>query len=134
MVAQKFRAWIKSKQRMESVASMTWHKDELSRITTRLNGVLSAHLPDDIAHMRSTGLFDKTDVEIFEGDILEWHYSEVPLQQCGVYAITWKNGAFRLGLNDGETLFDFIDDLDWFEVVGNIYENPDLLEVGACSN
>ncbi|EGO2670917.1 hypothetical protein ELZ29_07195 [Enterococcus faecalis] len=70
--------------------------------------------------MQSTGLKDKNGVEIFEGDIGWDDHLEVHGQ------VIFENGAFKYEWdNISEDLFEVTDDI---EIVGNIYENSELLE------
>ena len=70
--------------------------------------------------MQSTGLKDKNGVEIFEGDIGWDDHLEVHGQ------VIFENGAFKYEWdNISEDLFEVTDDI---EIVGNIHENPELLE------
>jgi uncharacterized phage protein (TIGR01671 family) len=98
--------------------------------------------------MQYTGLKDKNGVEIYEGDILGGYYEETydDYWFCG-FVVEFRNGAFRcvkgidvkidLGYQDGfqeyaDSQFDFIEEayIKQFqcEVIGNIYENKNLLE------
>lgn len=66
--------------------------------------------------MQATGLRDLRGVEIYEGDILKDRWDD------SVYSISYyKNGFY---LDDG--LHSNWDETD-FKVIGNIYENPELL-------
>ncbi|MDR1957162.1 MAG: YopX family protein, partial [Treponema sp.] len=63
-----------------------------------------------------TGLKDKNGTRIFEGDI-------VKLCRIRVYPVIWKNSAFQVN-NDFLGLWPSSD----IEVIGNIHDNPELLE------
>jgi hypothetical protein len=78
---------------------------------------------DDLKIMQYTGLEDKNGKEIYERDILA---------PCGIWiekptAVTFENGAFGL---DGNSFHYGFEELNWkdLEVIGNIYENPELLK------
>lgn len=71
-----------------------------------------------------TGLKDKNDKEIYEGDILsDDNYSNVD----GSVVFDEEKGYYEIAKFNYEPLHESLKDYD-FEVVGNIYENPDLLE------
>jgi hypothetical protein len=77
-----------------------------------------------------TGLKDKNGKEIYEGDILETDLS------FPYVVVVFRNGAFMYQCHDsGEDFYDYMAPaakeakMDHFlEVIGNIYENPELLE------
>ncbi|MEZ7593417.1 YopX family protein [Streptococcus sp. 27098_8_76] len=80
---------------------------------------------DNLVIMQSTGLKDKNGKEIFEGDIVkmakdvysEPTYYEVVRHRGGAYRLESKQHGCELWLRHTDC-----------EVVGNIYENPELLE------
>lgn len=91
--------------------------------------------------MQYTGLKDKNGREIYEGDILT--SVEYPFQDEGKYnyhgVIEWidEEASFYMtkrlanpekrGMSNG--ISQPIESIEEFEVIGNIYENPELLEV-----
>jgi len=85
--------------------------------------------------MQSTGLKDKNGVEIFEGDIVKITVSDGFDYLDGNLSIV-KKSDFHAGIicellsNDLEYLITDESETGYrYEVVGNIYENPELLEV-----
>ena len=97
-------------------------------------------LGDEVILMQSTGLKDKNGVEIFEGDIVHILDSEQINQrdENGAYidaffeeideidSVVFVDGCFKLK----RTGFDvcICISVDDFKIIGNIYENPELLE------
>ena len=84
----------------------------------------------DFILMRSTGLKDKNGSEIFEGDIVKYEAGCNTVTEEVVYD---KNFAgFGVKDADANIIFTFGElaedvDLSSFEVIGNIYENLELL-------
>lgn len=86
--------------------------------------------PDKYVLMQSTGLKDKNGVEIFEGDVVITSKGAIGyvayLQQEAGFVVVLKKSDYRLGhRNTGESY----DVATAHEVIGNIYENSELLEV-----
>ncbi|RXI56953.1 YopX family protein [Clostridium tetani] len=69
-----------------------------------------------------TGLKDKNRVEIYEGDIVKFDNNNFEVYQHP--SGDWQAGGYSIWENISE---DGIEN-EW-EVIGNIYENPELLEV-----
>ena len=121
----KFRAWNKDKRRMFDVFGL----DPNHVIPWRVGEYLDCPHREDVVLMQYTGLKDKHGKEIYQGDIIKF----ISLDGGNPTIITWvifENGAFR-DFYYGEPLSSHIDMQHCgnpFSVIGNIYENPELLE------
>ncbi|MFL8952517.1 YopX family protein [Helcococcus kunzii] len=89
---------------------------------------------EDCILMQSTGLFDKNGVEIFEGDILKiqtFDFYSKKINDEYIGQVCFSRGGFFV-LTDGHHT-DFClcgKSTATMEVIGKLYENPELLEVG----
>lgn len=122
--APNFRAWLKNAKKMKDVTSLNWFHGKLDDVCFDYEEV--GYMPEDVALMQSTGLKDKNGVEIFEGDVVKVDVPN-PLM-CGVYEVRRaKSGAWRIDNNiQGRELW--LAGLGDAEVIGSIYETPELLE------
>ncbi len=131
----KFRAWHSKQKKMYSAEEMsedqmcllpTGYFINVSGTSTKLSRIDFDRI---MIPLQFTGLLDKNGKEIWEGDIVKdyWRYK--------LYAVSFFSGAFRGHYDDLEPqsenstgwLFDKVE-ADNCKVVGNIYENPELLE------
>lgn len=112
----KFRVWCKNKNEWEKSDVLLTQDGKLidynNRIQSQENHVICPF----------TGELDSTGKEIYEGDILERKGVNVPL------AAKWDSRTRSFGLDKGNNESTFI----WFHspytIIGNIYENPELLK------
>jgi len=72
--------------------------------------------------MQYTGLKDKNGKEIYKSDLVE--------DNIGIGFVEFLNGAYRVNYRNGsyKWFIDFLDsEKSGLEVIGNIYDNPDLI-------
>jgi uncharacterized phage protein (TIGR01671 family) len=112
----KFRAWDNKFKCMRGLKIT-------DLFSIRSDGEVNTNNNDEMILMQFTGLKDKNGKEIYEGDI-------VLVENKGDVEIIFDYGAFGFYYDGG---FDFLsseyDEENEMEVIGNIYESPELLEV-----
>ena len=81
---------------------------------------------------QSTGLFDKNGKEIFKGDVVRMRNPR-DRRQIGMFQVVRVVNSPMLGLLDKNLtteIFNLYEHMrNYYEIIGNIYENPELLEV-----
>lgn len=89
--------------------------------------VLHEVIPDTLCQY--TGGRDKYHTKIWENDICKVNTQNID-EEDGYFVVQWDAETLRFVLTGNGLVFDF-DDLrmEQVEVVGNIFDNPELLEV-----
>lgn len=128
----KIRAWIKEEECFaDYIETIRYYAQEVDLCW---GGICESDCFDfeDVIFTQSTGLCDKNGKEIFEGDIITNGIDVMSIKRhdtLGFY-IDFK-GKIEF-IADGADLEEFEEDAkeiaDTIEIIGNIYENPELLE------
>ena len=84
---------------------------------------------NDLNLMQSTGILDKNSQEIFEGDVVRQVRTQPTIENETITGVvTMLEGAWLI-VNDNEQLAsDLWSETDENEIIGNIFENKELLE------
>lgn len=128
----KYRAWNKNNKKMYEVLTLDII-DEKALIENKdnPNKILRGYAKyENIVLMQSTGMKDKNGAEIYEGDIVKpvsfasWIGVVKYSSENAAYILDDHNNEFIRGENVYLSQFN-----EGLEVKGNIYENPELMEV-----
>jgi len=118
----KFRAWIKELKWLVPVERIYFDIKMVEVNLTEENGDTVEYNFDEVVLMQYTGFKDRNGKEIYEGDIIKTNINLVLIKQSsmGFMPFRKRDGSFNKQTN-------------WMcvkkgEVVGNIYENPELLK------
>lgn len=133
----KFRAWDKKRKKIFEVMNLDLRfptpRGVFIGVTDMRRGIFSGPRIEyvdinDVEMMQFTGLKDKNDKEIYEGDILELY------NHHQVEVIEYEGSAFGVfeHTNSSRESGRFTNLDEWadnaMEVIGNIYEHPELIK------
>ncbi|AFQ95998.1 hypothetical protein [Streptococcus phage JX01] len=127
----KFRAWSKKFKRMYEVTLIDYENGDVG-LKDDHGGVAIGDIKQLIL-MQSTGLFDKNGVEIFEGDVVETEWFKDYEDFSGYRKrgeVVFREGYFGIRYPKDSKRYPYqilVAAID-IENIGNIYENPELLE------
>lgn len=124
----KFRAFLTETKTIYDVLQIDLSR---SMVSLKIENASEWYWFKEVVLMQSTGLKDKNGVEIFEGDVLLHTSSSVNYSDTywhsyvQVYRI--NSGAYRI---KGKHIYDteLMSGRNRLEVVGNIYQNQNLLD------
>ena len=123
----KFRVYIKKTKEMLPVVSIVQMNDEeWLRVFPKWYDRNFLESEWDIELMQYTWLKDKNGKEIYEGDLVKWEGS---LWGLFVYPVTWCDDKSGFILDSENFSLWIYKKYKWFEVLWNIYENPELANV-----
>lgn len=154
----KFRAWNKLSNELKDIKSLNINHSfpACSNVIVETNSfdkIKTHNMPiecsvglNNIILMQCTGLKDKTGKLIFEGDILQLDsfkednvvhicfWNKETAEYLYEPIIKGDKNAPLLGIEEfaQNTEYMFEDKNDIPEIIGNIYENPELLEENRC--
>lgn len=120
----RFRAWMKSLKWMCDVTNISFDSklvDICQQGDTERYTEMSVEF-DEVELMQSTGLFDKNNKEIFEGDVVR------VLESLYTVFYDTEKGSYRLKPHDDRWNVDYMSNFSHggnFEVVSNIYETKE---------
>ncbi|HAM1779900.1 TPA: hypothetical protein H9501_002149, partial [Listeria monocytogenes] len=125
-----FRAFVKRKKKMLPVTDLCFNETEAVGVSGCGNAKCTLCVDwysfDDVVLMQYTGLKDKNGKKIFEGDIVNCKFFDRMVGDiAGVINFidcVWAVSDFK-----NKRLYQLID-VDNIEIIGNIHENPELLE------
>ncbi|MDV3519236.1 YopX family protein [Lentilactobacillus otakiensis] len=124
----KFRIW----RAPDEYTKVSWMESWDSLLNYSMSDIFQLDNPDDVLE-QFTGLKDRNGKDIYEGDILAWH-SNIYRKQDWIGLVKYRGAGFVV--QESSRSFSTPDwletacnkDANIIEVVGNIHENPELLE------
>lgn len=128
----KFKAWDGKQWRTDFALTSDGRIYHLKVVDRNYGPAEELGLYVDWKVIRSTGLLDENGVEIWEGDILRkehfvrWSRKEGEITETLTSIVEWSgDGFYAKRITPSST---YVMDVTQFNVIGNIFENPELIE------
>ena len=115
----KFRAWDKHHNSMEYINDLYWFEE---------NGIHNFN-DDNYIFMQNTGLKDKNGKEIYDSDIVKvtWGSGKIvfyEVKYCGSLGYHYLRDTKNKEDDDIICIYDY----SQMDVIGNVFDNPELLK------
>ena len=98
-----------------------------------LKGIIAPEMyaVDPFTICQCTGIKDKSGRPIWENDILMGHLDDIFPEDATYVRVMWRNNGFCTHQNGYDDDYEILEEFDQniFEVCGNIFDNPELLEL-----
>ena len=127
MRVPKFRAWVKAEKIMLPVGEIDF--DYEFAYLEEENGYRCERDFDEIEFMQSADIYDIHGTEAFDGDIVKIpeDYDKFGRNAGEILKVVFDNGCFRLKRPNSKGRGFYFEDDNTVTIIGNIYENPELL-------
>ena len=130
MEIPKYRAWVTGTENIMYQPHEVWISHGEVWLSNAKGLPEKKVAADKVLLSRATGCKDQNGVEIFEGDVVRQVRTQPTIENETITGVvTMLEGAWLI-VNDNEQLAsDLWSETDENEILGNIYENPELLEL-----
>ena len=137
----KFRAYLKDEKKFVDIVSINFDI-QMILFYDKLYEMCRGRKFKDFELMQFTGLYDRNGKEIYEGDIVKLYKPELKIEWTAIVEFGNPNGVYNWGyqlkpITNNAIIYHYNSDiLCWVgmedinvycEVIGNIYENPELV-------